>query len=400
MDSLVTSAPCVQRRRAANSKLGIPKPLTTIKKNSCKKLGYLKKHVLQNAGVTGLQEIHGTDEDTKVLLHELALTHRIFQSHGDSVAAGGVASLWNLTSFPSSIEFDVPKEIVPGRVLRTAGKFHGKYLIHYNVHNHGLSAQQLKQLKKAIDEDILLYNANPTGVAIILSGDLNFVEDGSYSRHLKGGSDNVFVDKAKHTAERKRWLPLLAKFACVEVRADTHYNASANTIACIDRTYVMAPSWILAMLHVAGHVYDDPVRLYNLGISDHAPCGVAFSPFLQQPKERQRIAHRICKTEEFAKLHDTYCQAAKLDELAPIPRWETHKLIIMQVASVIRNNDLSRSELAECDVVTALASMARFVLANNRRGAEFAISNSVFAASCGRMALADLFLMRFRLRMV
>lgn len=201
------------------------------------------------------------------------------------MAAGGVASLWNFAYFPSTISFDEPKEIVPGRVLRTAGRFQGKYLIHYNIHNHGLTAVQLRRLKQAIDEDLVHYNSNPIGVAIILSGDFNFVEEGFLSRHLKGGSDDVYVDKAKHIAERKRWLPILTQFTCVEVRADTHYNASANTVSCIDRTYIMAPSWMLAMLHVAGHVYDDPVRLYNVGISDHAPSGVAFSPFASKQRK-------------------------------------------------------------------------------------------------------------------
>jgi hypothetical protein len=78
----------------------------------------------------------------------------------------------------------------------------------------------------------------------------------------------------------------------------------------------------------------------------------------------------------FKVYHDAYVQAAKLDALPAVERWQLHKVIIRAAATNTRNETFAHDNNSKYAIGSKCASIARAVWHNDRRLASILIAHS------------------------
>ena len=122
----------------------------------------------------------------------------------------------------------------------------------------------------------------------------------------------------------------------VATKSHTHYHKRSNSLSTIDKVYVACPAWLLTYAGITARVLENPVKLSDDGVSDHAPLGVAVGVKPSQPEHERAIPNFVCKTKRFKSLMATYMNHVKLDDLADVVRIDTFKDIITEVARIVR----------------------------------------------------------------
>ena len=264
------------------------------------------------------------------------------------------------------------EQLATGRVLRTevetATEPTSRRLITYNVHNFDIRPNERQAVKQRIEADLRLAETDPEHYAVVVTG--NFLAPGDSVKSLTDptATHNRVCDHL--------WQTLL--YNCVEMEqlSPTHFNSSSNSTSRLDRTYIAAPSWIFTMTQADGFTIARPDDLHAREISDHTPVCVQLRAKKSQPRESQPIGKHIFQLPQFKILHDSLCDAAGLDKMGVVTRWETHKAILKEAARLARDEELLQNADKPWCLAQTLSTAARCVWFNNTALAKKLISRS------------------------
>eukprot|EP00959_Pyramimonas_sp_CCMP1952_P405080 8490143-Pyramimonas_sp.AAC.1 len=89
-------------------------------------------------------------------------------------------------------------------------------------------------------------------------------------------------------------------------------------------------------------VLTEPGRLYEAGISDHAPVSITFRGRRQRPSDQQAVPAFPCKSREFQEMLQLLISQSELERPSPIPKWRELKRLMREAARLARDK-LTRS---------------------------------------------------------
>eukprot|EP00959_Pyramimonas_sp_CCMP1952_P182007 3805616-Pyramimonas_sp.AAC.1 len=127
-----------------------------------------------------LQEVHATEVELQQELFKLHIPHPSFSSFGPQRNTGGVsiiipcaqsgvhhrARFWHEQLVPGSIQrLRISAVCVDSRPVMST--------VTYNVHNYGITRQQLQSLRLRVARDVALANAAPDRISTLFMGDFN-----------------------------------------------------------------------------------------------------------------------------------------------------------------------------------------------------------------------------------
>ena len=163
-----------------------------------------------------------------------------------------------------------------------------------------------------IPELTAYYNSSPLKRALVVAGDINFLQDGKVRRSL---SDPLLAGECKPLSPANRVLDSAFR-ALIELESpcETHYHRSLHTASCIDRIFTSTPQWLVSQLSCVGTVggrlscVEDGL-LPNCGpevfgttalaLSDHLPFLVGLSVSTPIPRSSQPILRHQCESKAF-----------------------------------------------------------------------------------------------------
>eukprot|EP00973_Karenia_brevis_P061015 8484085-Karenia_brevis.AAC.1 len=124
---------------------------------------------------------------------------------------------------------------VAGRVQRVettmrfkvSGQMQEINLIFWNVHNFGLSLQDLDVFASALQEDQRQSMVKPGQVFVFCLGDFNFLRQGEIPLDLKSG-EQVTTNRT-YDAVCKRWDVMMSKFTELFQATPTRYDKASHT---------------------------------------------------------------------------------------------------------------------------------------------------------------------------
>ena len=295
------------------------------------KLAELRK-LAKGASIVCLQEVHGTFEEIVMLLHMESVHYHIFHTMGKDRSTGG-----NLTLISKSFFINAHihhEELIQGRVQRTcitskplSGSESRLWV--YNVHNFGLSTSELNRVTHRIASDKRQVSNAPLTNAMVLVWDWNFHAAGESHKSLSrpclelNAGDAV----ANYQLHRQRWLEVLSDLIEIAQLEPTHFTRSTDATARLDRAYVAAPAWIVALSGTTCHSLDDPVTLDAEGISDHSAVKISFSRVPARSAELQAIPAEIFRSKQFLEQLQHLENVTHFDDMDVIERWQTHKTL-------------------------------------------------------------------------
>ena len=174
-------------------------------------------------------------EDFVCRLHRDAVVHASFcpADHGGS-AAGGVATILPRIAYSADVS-SVSTPAVQGRVLRVDICGPGAQLVHFNIHNHGLTAKQVDDICAEIDAARAHAAADPLHCMVIIQGDLNFGPDEALVLHRPVKARTT--DPRNHRALAARWWRSLGALPEIASESPTHYTKDTNSVSCLGRFF-------------------------------------------------------------------------------------------------------------------------------------------------------------------
>ena len=192
---------------------------------------------------------------------------------------GGVITIYNHSIWKEAIFYS----IAPGRILTS--ELDDKFVI-INVHNHGLSAAQVKELYRIISE----YAAR--GVYVLLLGDFNIPAHGRYyvSESYRKSDAPVTIHASYHAG---LFRTIFDMFIEIYQPDCTHFSSANNSISCLDRAFVLSPSHLSLSLHFSAKAQDPIAINASPYRSDHGPLHVTISLIARIPPQDQPISSGI-----------------------------------------------------------------------------------------------------------
>lgn len=191
----------------------------------------------------------------------------------------GVSLFGKKASSPLHFQYD-SQTLIPGRALESWAQFGDNKVTHFNLHNAGWDAIQTNLVCKRIREVCVHASSNITKHAVIVTGDLNLPARQSVS--LASGLRRE--DKRHSATNGKALEKALDGFTELLPSEATHYNTDSGTLNFLDRTFVYCPAWVLASISSKSSVLEDPTKLSQDRISDHAPVRTSFSKIKHQSR--------------------------------------------------------------------------------------------------------------------
>eukprot|EP00959_Pyramimonas_sp_CCMP1952_P160707 3360901-Pyramimonas_sp.AAC.1 len=129
--------------------------------------------LLSPSSITALQEVHGPAAAVEELLSRFRGGVAVFGSSG----CGGVCTL---TPAPLMVDIQAtPFEVVVGRVpcLKLVHRRSGFCWHHWNIHNHGLDAEDFNAIWQAFQPQLDQVRHDPMKNSILMIGDFNLADE-------------------------------------------------------------------------------------------------------------------------------------------------------------------------------------------------------------------------------
>jgi hypothetical protein len=338
------------------------------------------ERLAQRSSIICLQEVHGTKEEMNKAFHLWHKDWDWYISAGTKRRTGGCVTFVRKGTFVNDATIS-PTAHVPGRALELHVVRNMESLAIWNVHNYDIPIDAVTAMVDKILLQKTAAQSQPLERAVFVTGDWNFRcrDDTQQSLIAPSGPRDRCDGSVLPT--QARWERALGTLVEYEQPDVTHFWPRSMTCSRIDRTYGSLHGWILRNLDVRSHVVDDPKRLFDTGLSDHAPLvtSLAWRP----PAKRREIpiSKVVAKSKAFRQYHDELWSQIDLRTLGPAERWETHKTVIRMAGDAARkklfDDDLDNKEVK----ALALSSIARAVWQNNVTLAKRLIQQSPLAAS-------------------
>ena len=310
--------------------------------------------VLLSPCVCFLQEVHGELTAFEAHLPEIGRNYRIFASPGPNFATGGVATLVHKSLIAPGVAC-VDEVLAEGRVLAVTLSLADQAVRFVNVHNFDLQQHQLD----ALGVFLSAADPRPLNAVTFLAGDFNFRADGDPVISVASGAP--VADSFNSSPPPPRWQRLLLGFTELADAEVTHFCRAQGTTSKIDRIFTSLPRSML-LLHVAdAKVIDDPVRLSQAFLSDHAPVAAFLAPSRPRLGRELPIPPHIFQDSRFAGIFAQYRQYIDLDAVMPPTQYRLLATALREAAAHVRGL-LSLSKLpSPPHRVTVLAALARAV---------------------------------------
>ena len=338
------------------------------------------KRLIRDHDITALQEVHGNRYELNASLGHLSSgsksypqgrivpssSYKTFSSFHPDAATGGVATIFHARTGTLCGEWTF-SEVVPGRVLRVAHTIAHRTFIHWNVHNYGMLAESLTAVISLIQQDVDNALRSPDSMQVLLQGDMNFLAPGElqHSLSLPLAADDAAAMIPPIRPLQQLWDHLLSSLTDIAPDFDTHYTAASNSSARLDRTYISTPTSTLLQAKLLPRLLDDPKRLQEQGISDHAPFSLEISGKPLVCKDSQPVPKYIVKLPRFRTALQEIWQDINTDDLSPPQRLITYKTA-MREASIIARNEMFLQDPENLEGTNStMAAIARCVWTND-----------------------------------
>ena len=348
---------------------------------------FLKRNCAARA-VLAMQEVHGTPEKIYTMLFHLKKLYYFFHSFSRSTTdgtfykedEGSVITLIPKGCTPSRNRF-VSLEVIPGRALRVSWTGMNRTWIHWNIHNHGLSAAQVSTIAGLIRADVATAQADPTMNFLVVSGDFNFLAPGDFYKSISdpGSSTHDRHDSAAPRPHQTVWQQTFDLMTEIQQPYETHYSSSSNLLGRLSRLYVASPAWLILQLGLRGKLLRDPLWCHEQGISDHAPVAFHFAAKPQLPPDQRPIPRYVIDHPRFPKILENLTNASNIDELSVPLRLKEFKVLMREASRITRDEVLAGADESVAKKSTLCASVARAVWHNDTRLARTLIARSEFA---------------------
>eukprot|EP00959_Pyramimonas_sp_CCMP1952_P338360 7086088-Pyramimonas_sp.AAC.1 len=167
-------------------------------------------------------------------------------------------------------------ELVPGRVLRVAIKARADderpdtMLGVYNVHNFGLTAQQVSTISARISAEAEQAAMQPHKMTVIAMGDFNYTEVAPMHLHVPE-IDKGLVIAPRHREHADTWAAAMFEMTELDPEAPTHYIHDDQRLSPLGKVMISTPGWLLLQWSISVTVLQYPEDLFKQGVSDHAP---------------------------------------------------------------------------------------------------------------------------------
>ena len=368
-----------------------------------RKIEFLRSFLPKSAGsfaVIALQEVHGTPEKISRMLYDLRRQYLLFSSftpcEGNDIIkedAGSVLTLIPKGSCTSSASAFSASAVVPGRVLRVK---HAQGWIHWNVHNFGLTHDEVDRVSRLIIEDAAFVHANPAERFMTVAGDFNFLPPGETQRCIRSPdiAGTGHGEVAGLRPFQNIWQRCLDRLTEIQQPYETHFHSGSNTISRLDRLYVASPPWLSLQLGLQGRLLCDPVRCHELQLSDHSPVAFVFRCKQQLPPEQRPIPRYVVDHPRFSEILSSLTGSSNWHRLSLPLRLPQFKAMIREAARLTRNEILAFSCEASPSHAQILASIARAVWHKDARLARTLLSSSPLARQhllvvAGKISIID-----------
>ena len=226
-----------------------------------------------------------------------------------SVGVGGVVSIFPKPHCSVDGMF-ASESVIQGRALRVAYTSEATTLIHWNIHNFGITGANLSLLLGRIRRDLELAADNPDSVLVVLAGDFNLLARGETQTRLSRPvppSESIGV-----IHQASPWDSIFGGLTELKHGADTHYTPSSDSSSRIDRIFISSPPWVILQIEPHLKLWAEPKMLHEQGISDHAPFSGTFTGKPPPPQKNQPISKSIAGSQRFKEACKLLCDKPSL----------------------------------------------------------------------------------------
>ncbi|CAK0825212.1 unnamed protein product, partial [Prorocentrum cordatum] len=282
--------------------------------------------------VIALQEVHQDhfqlDSFFRSIASGLAIHSSFISDADDGHRRGGVAvvlpplACQGLTAPSSSSTV-----LVPGRVMLVRVWDDCRTLDIFNIHNHGLSAQQVREVAAAIRVSQRAAALDPDMYTTFVLGDFNFATHEALA--LAAPAAAVRKLSKCHHVQAPKWrqaLALLTEIACED---PTHYEKFNDSCATIDRVFCSITGWQLCQLFVQIGTLGSPAAVAAVVLS------LACRP--PRPVESRPIPKHLFSEPGFKRRLEGLCSCIPRDSMSPPFKVEKYKELLKISAAETRD---------------------------------------------------------------
>ena len=124
---------------------------------------------------------------------------------------------------------------------------------------------------------------------LFVGGDVNLMESSEFAYSYSSPSSTTQEEHAAPAARphQQKWNKLFDALIELHQEDPTHYNAANDTATRIDRGFIATPIWGMLQASLQGATLDDPKKLKQAGVSDHAPTVHIFAK--SQPRAARHL---------------------------------------------------------------------------------------------------------------
>ena len=155
-----------------------------------------------------------------------------------------------------------------------------------------------------------------------------------------------------------------------------NFNAAVSKLNTLTRCFVSLPSWMCSQ-YTFQVVSKDPVKFFDRGLSDHAPCSWRMAIVGSENRQHQLIPSFISKSPEFKDSSARLVACANLDSLSKLERLEVHKEILYEAARIVRELLSDKKQACIDSQLMLLDYCARVAVRNNVTTAKSILARNV-----------------------
>ena len=260
------------------------------------------------------------------------------------------------------------------------------------LHNHGLDRTQVRTITRDIEKDWKLAARTPGDSGVIILGDFNFSAKGDTRFHHLDPEFKIPVPASDKSHKIAVWKTL-DRMTEIAQADPTHFCKGNGLLSRLDRIYVSTPPWALLQMQVTC-VSQDPYRLFQEGLSDHAAVTAVFATRSALPGHHRPIPRSVTRDARFSKKVKQWAVAMLVDRLPPIEAWTAMKSIIRAIATEVRASQDAGAKLKDPSIGRLASMIAKAVWRQDlrawlRMSDQFPVSHGLAQVVDGRIGIKD-----------
>ena len=262
--------------------------------------GTILRSLANQAQFLCISEVHGHRSE---ILSQLRLwlpgwkcfASSFFRSDGsENYGAGGVFIAVSPVVATRAISY-TPHILVPGRCMGLSIKFPGMVFDLVNIHNYGLTKNQVLQVGLHLDALQSRDRAHPTACSSLAVGDLNFLADGEQRFKVGRPLAPSSLWRSHHSGTHSSlWKSFLSKWTELAQPFPTHFSSESCSSSRLDRGWSSSPVNQILNFRVSSSTVGTPEEFESARLSDHCPVAYCFSPWLPTGGTSFSIPRKVC----------------------------------------------------------------------------------------------------------